>query len=39
MDVGVKLPSELEQATREMVKAAIEQVVADTKKANHCQSI
>ena len=35
MDVGVKLPSELEQPTREMVKAAIEQVVADTKKANH----
>lgn len=35
MDVGVKLPSELEQATREMVKAAIEQVVSDTKKTNH----
>lgn len=35
MDIGVKLPPELEQATLSMVKAAIEQVVADTKNANH----
>ena len=35
MDIGVKLPPELERATREMVQSAIEQVVADTKKANH----
>lgn len=35
MDVGVKLPPELARATREMVQSAIEQVVADTKKANH----
>lgn len=35
MDIGVKLPPELERATLSMVKAAIEQVVADTKTTNH----
>ena len=35
MDIGVKLPPELERATLSMVKAAIEQVVADTKQTNH----
>ncbi len=35
MDIGIKLSPELAQATREMVQSAIEQVVADTKKANH----
>ena len=35
MDIGVKLPPELEKATREMVASAIKQVVEDTKQANH----
>ena len=35
MDIGVKLPPELERATLAMVKAAIEQVVADTRTTNH----
>ena len=35
MDIGVKLPPELEQATRQMIGNAIKQVVADTIQANH----
>lgn len=35
MDIGVKLPPELEQATLTMVKGAIRQVIEDTKAANH----
>lgn len=34
MDVGIKLPPELEKATREMVATAIKQVMKDTKQAN-----
>ena len=35
MDIGVKLPPELEQATQKMIGDAIKQVVADTIKVNH----
>lgn len=35
MAIGVSLPPELEQATKTMIGAAIQQVVDDTKKANH----
>lgn len=34
MDIGVKLPPELEQATREMISNAVKQVIADTRQAN-----
>jgi hypothetical protein len=34
MDIGVKLPPELEQATREMIGNAIKQAIAETKAAN-----
>lgn len=34
MDIGIKLPPELEQATREMIGNAIKQVVTETRQAN-----
>lgn len=34
MDIGVKLPPELEQATKVMISNAIKQVVAETRQAN-----
>lgn len=35
MDIGIKLPPELEQATRQMISDAIAAAVQDTKQANH----